>query len=68
MKNIIPGLVQYAGLILVLVTMVGSICSVFIIARIGRKPLMLIGNLGLAIIDIIVAILFLLDGNSDNQG
>lgn len=60
-KNIIPGLAEYTPIILNVVQVIATLCTVFVLTRVGRKPMVLFGNLGLAIIDIIIGILFVFE-------
>lgn len=57
--NIIPSLAMYVPLIINAVQLVATISTIFVLTRVGRKSLTLFGNLGLAVIDIAIGILFI---------
>jgi len=57
-KGIIPGLADYTPIIINVVQLFATIGTVFVLTRIGRRPLTLFGNLGLGLIDLVIGILF----------
>lgn len=58
-SGILPTLSDYVGLIINGVGLLGVLSSVGVLARIGRRPLTLFGNLVLGVIDIFIGILFI---------
>ena len=50
---------MYVPLIINSAQLVADIIAVFIVAKIGRKPLILFGNLTLGVVDLTIGILFL---------
>lgn len=60
-QKIIPGLANDVPLIINSVQLVATIGTIFILTKVGRKPLTLFGNLGLALTDIAIGILFIFD-------
>lgn len=61
-KKIIPGIANDVPLIINSVQLVATIGAVFVLTKVGRKSLTLFGNLGLAVTDIAIGILFIFDG------
>jgi MFS transporter, SP family, sugar:H+ symporter len=59
---VIPDLAQYVSIIINCVQLVATLAAVLVLSRFGRRPLTLFGNLGLGIIDILLAVLFLFPG------
>lgn len=57
-QQIIPSLANDVPLIINAVQLVATFLCVFVLTRVGRKPLTLFGNLGLALTDIAIGILF----------
>jgi MFS transporter, SP family, arabinose:H+ symporter len=57
--DIIPDLAEYVPLIINSVQLLATIVTVALLAGLGRKPLILLGNLSLAFIDIALGVLFL---------
>ena len=47
---------------------IATILAIFVLMRVGRKPLTFFGNVGLAIIDIILGVLFLLSEKDKSVG
>jgi MFS transporter, SP family, arabinose:H+ symporter len=56
--HVIPHLAPYVSIIINSVQLAATFAAVFVLAKVGRRPLTLFGNLGLGVIDIIIAILF----------
>lgn len=63
--KVIPSIVIYVPLIINSVQVVANIIAVFVVSKIGRKPLILFGNLALGVVDLAIGILFLV---SDEWG
>jgi small neutral amino acid transporter SnatA (MarC family) len=61
-KGIIPDLADYTPLIINLVQLLVTCCTVYVLTRVGRRSLILFGNWGLALIDVIMGMLFLFSG------
>ena len=59
---IIPSLAPYVSIIINGVQLIATIASMWSIQTFGRKPINLFGNLGLAIVDIAIGILFVFSG------
>lgn len=57
----ISGLQNDVPLIINAVQLVATILTVFVLTRVGRRPLTLFGNLGLAIIDLAIGVLFVFE-------
>jgi hypothetical protein len=57
-SSVIPNLQNDVPLIINAVQLVATIVPIFMLTKVGRKPLTLFGNLGLAVIDIALGILF----------
>lgn len=62
-QTVVPDIVIYVPLIINSAQLVADIIAVFIVTKIGRKPLILFGNLLLALVDLSIAILFLVSGD-----
>lgn len=59
--NILPSLSNDVPIIINAVQIVATLGTVYVLTRVGRKPLTLYGNLALAIVDILIGILFVFD-------
>jgi hypothetical protein len=57
-KHIIPNLDTYIPIIINVVQLIATLCTIFVLTKFGRRPLVLFGNLALGIIDIVIGILF----------
>jgi MFS transporter, SP family, arabinose:H+ symporter len=57
-KHILPSIYNDVPLIINAVQLFATIGTVFLLTKVGRRPLTLFGNLGLAIVDIAIGILF----------
>jgi hypothetical protein len=57
--GVIPDLAQYVSIIINCVQLVATLSAALALAHFGRKALTLFGNLGLGVIDILLAVLFL---------
>jgi hypothetical protein len=57
-SGVIPNLENDVPLIINCVQLVATIVPIFMLAKVGRRPLTLFGNLGLAITDIAIGVLF----------
>jgi hypothetical protein len=57
-RGVIPNLANDVPLIINAVQLIATILTVFVLTKVGRRPLTLFGNLGLAITDIAIGILF----------
>jgi len=53
-----PGLALYAPLIVNIVISVAGIGTILMLGKYGRRPLLLIGNLALTIVNILIGVLF----------
>jgi SP family arabinose:H+ symporter-like MFS transporter/SP family xylose:H+ symportor-like MFS transporter len=54
----IPAIAPYVSIIINGFQLLATICTIVILKKVGRRPLTLFGNLGLAIVDIAIGILF----------
>ncbi len=59
--KILPSLANDVPIIINAVQIFATLGTVFVLTRVGRKPLTLFGNLALAITDILIGILFVFD-------
>lgn len=57
--KILPSLANDVPLIINAVQLVATLLPIYILTKVGRKPLTLFGNLGLALVDIGIGVLFL---------
>ena len=57
-EQIIPNLAPYVSIIINGVQLLFTVGAIWSIKRFGRRPINLFGNLGLAIVDIAIGILF----------
>ena len=57
-----PGIADYVGLVINFIKLLSTICAVMVVTRYGRKTITLLGNLSLGLIDIAIAVLFVLNG------
>lgn len=55
----LAGLASLTPLIINVVQLFATVMTIFVLTKVGRKPLTLFGNLGLAVIDIAIGILFI---------
>jgi len=58
-QTVLPSIAYLVPLILNVVQLVATFITIFILKCVGRKPLLLIGNLAIAIIDLLVGVLFI---------
>ena len=56
--RVIPSFATYVSLVINTIQLIATISAIFILAKHGRRVTILFGNLGLGIIDILIAILF----------
>ena len=59
--DVIPEIAPYVSVIINAVQLLATVASIAVLSRFGRRPIVLIGNLGLAVIDIMLGIMFILD-------
>jgi hypothetical protein len=60
-SKIIPSIANDVPLIINSVQVVATILTIFVLTKVGRRPLTLFGNLGLALTDIGIGVLFYFD-------
>lgn len=56
-----PQMAAYTPLIANIIQLIATLCSIPALTKVGRKPLILIGNLTLGIFDLVMGIMFLLN-------
>ena len=57
-SQVIPSLSEYVSLIINFIQLLATFAAIYIMAKYGRKVTTLFGNLGLGVIDILIAIFF----------
>jgi hypothetical protein len=55
-----PNIADYVGLVINVIKLVSTVCAVLVVTRYGRRKITLVGNLSIGLIDIAIAILFVL--------
>lgn len=60
-ETVIPDLADYCAITIITLQFLATFSTIYVLTKIGRKPLTLFGNLALALIDIAIGILFIFD-------
>lgn len=59
--DILPGFSKYVPITIITVEIIGIFLAVFVLYKIGRRTLALIGNAVICVVDLIIGILFIFD-------
>jgi len=54
-----PDLANYVPVITLTLQNISTLCAFFALSKFGRRPCLLVGNLGLGIIDLLIGIIFI---------